>query len=205
MLNAIYRKIDWDGVINVGFDMDGTLYDEYEFIEQVYSEINREIINDRKVLSFMLQRWLEKGSSYTHIFEEAYKLIDTSDYTQSEFIEHALSIFRTYKPQLMLTTRNQQLLQYFRSKFNLFLITDGNTELQQNKFHSLMLNKYFADNNVFFTGKYSPEYHKPNIKALDILGINHKKSVFFGDRRKDKEFALSAGMQFQKVYNMVGV
>ena len=73
-MNALFNNIKWNEVKAVGFDMDGTLYDEYEFISQVYSEINIRLINDLEVLRFMEKRWLEKGSSYPFIFQEAYSM-----------------------------------------------------------------------------------------------------------------------------------
>jgi len=204
MLNALYSDLDWQNVKTVGFDMDGTLYDEYNFIEQVYSEINKQLIKNDNVLSFMLNRWIEKGSSYSHIFSEAYDKCNTI-YSREIFIQKALEIFRNYSPSLVLPERNRKLLSYFKDNFDLFLITDGNYELQKKKFITLGLEKYFYDQNVIFTGEYGSAFHKPSINSLQFLNLNLKKSIYFGDRDKDEEFAKLANMQFKKVYNMIEV
>ena len=39
MLKYLGQNHDWGTVQTIGFDLDGTLYDEYEFIAQVYRPI----------------------------------------------------------------------------------------------------------------------------------------------------------------------
>ena len=39
MLSALYPNINWSEIDCIGLDLDGTLYDEYEFIKQVYYSI----------------------------------------------------------------------------------------------------------------------------------------------------------------------
>ena len=205
MLNALYKDIDWSSITTVGFDMDGTLYDEYDFIKQVYSEINTQLIQNNEILLFMNQKWIEKGSSYPHIFDEAYERSNNVSYSQQEFVKKALYIFRNYKPRLFLSERNKTLLSYFQRNFKLFLITDGHYQLQKNKFISLKLSQYFDECNVIFTGEHSIEYHKPSTKSLEFINLETDKSVFFGDRDLDREFAFSSNIQFQRVSNMIAV
>lgn len=205
MLNALYSDIDWNNITTIGFDMDGTLYDEYNFINQVYSAINRQLIQNDEALSFMLYRWLEKGSSYPYIFDEIYEKTPNIHISKDIFIQEALEIFRTYTPKLSLSERNKYLLEYCQNNFDIFLVTDGNIVLQEKKIMSLGLNKYFKAENIILTGKYSSEYHKPSNKSLEFLDLDLKHSVFFGDRDKDEAFALSSNMQFQRVYNMIKV
>ena len=39
-MKSLFNKINWDEISYVGFDLDGTLYDEYDFIYNVYLEIS---------------------------------------------------------------------------------------------------------------------------------------------------------------------
>ena len=204
-MNALYKNINWNIVSTIGFDMDGTLYDEYDFIKQVYCEINTKLINNNNILDFMLMRWLEKGSSYPYIFNEAYDMWKKNIDYKDDFINSALDIFRNYNPSLSLTNRNRDLLEYYKNKYSLFLISDGNYHLQQKKYNALGLSDFFEVHNVVFTGKYSSEYHKPNTKSLSLISVNEKEAVFFGDRGNDINFALASSMQFQKVYNMTEI
>lgn len=204
MLNVLYNDINWSKIAYVGFDMDGTLYDEYDFIIQIYSKINKELIQNEEILSFMLNRWLEKGSSYQYIFEEAYEMCKNVSISKEYFIQRALNIFRNFNPKLNLTERNKMLLSYFKTNYEIFLITDGNYNLQKRKFNSLGLSNYFKEDNVIFTGKYSSDYFKPNIKSLELLKFEVYDGVYFGDRSVDKVFASDAHLKFQQVYNMIG-
>ena len=206
-MNYLYSKVNWHNIEYVGFDMDGTLYDEFDFIMQAYSEISK-LFSNNYAKEYMLNRWLEKGSSYNKIFDETYELfyLDLIDKISKElFIEECLNMYRNFIPKIALSNRTKQILAYFGSKYKLFLVSDGNLELQTRKFRSLNLDKYFSENNVFFTGINSSIYSKPKIKLLEKLDILAQISVFFGDRKIDEEFAKNSGMQFQKVYNMIGV
>ena len=204
-MNALYKDINWDTVSAIGFDMDGTLYDEYDFIQQVYCEINTKLINNDKILNFMLMRWMEKGSSYPYIFDEAYSMLKTNINNKKDFISSALNIYRNYSPSLSLSNRSRDILNFYKSNYPLFLISDGNYHLQQKKYNALGLSDFFDKSSVIFTGQYSSEYHKPNTRSLSLISVDVNKAVFFGDRCHDMEFALTSNMQFQKVYNMIEV
>ena len=94
--------------------------------------------------------------------------------------------------------------------YPIFLVTDGNAELQAKKIKSLGLNKWFDENNIGITDKYKPHFIKPSI---DIIGkielfkenINPKSVVFFGDRECDAFFAKNAGFNFVYVNNMINL
>ncbi|PHR70030.1 MAG: hypothetical protein COA66_13650 [Arcobacter sp.] len=203
-MNPFFSNIPTDNIKYVGFDMDGTLYDEFEFIIQVYTEISSLFIESDKCLSFMLQRWLQKGSSYNLIFDETFDIFKLKNkQIKCDFINLALNIFRNYSPKLILPNRSKCILTFLKEEYTLFLISDGNEKLQREKYFSLNLDKYFDISNVCFTGKYSSDSHKPNIESLNYLNIIPEQAVFIGDRICDEEFATNAKMKFKKVYNMI--
>jgi len=212
MLNVLYPDIDWSHIKYIGFDLDGTLYDEFGFIVQTYKNIilanNKffRIEDQTKILEFMTERWLHKGSSYNRIFEETFNQYATRNMSfQKEFIDNALSIFRTFVPDILLPERNSAILSYIKkNSYNIFLITDGNVELQSQKIRSLGLDKVF-NNNIFFTRKFGSEYEKPSTKILKYINMSSSpdKIVYAGDREVDKLFAEGAGFQFLKVYNLI--
>lgn len=205
-MNAFLNKINLENIKYVGFDMDGTLYDEFDFIVQVYKEISDLFVLHNNVFEHMSLVWLEKGSSYNKIFDETYDLFKLKNMLDKQkFIKEALYIFRNYKPKLTLTPRVTEILKYFYNSYRIFLVTDGNYKLQEAKFKALGLEKYFEIDNVVFTGKYSDEYYKPNTKSIELLNINPKEAIYFGDRIQDELFAKSSRMEFKKVYNMIEV
>jgi len=213
MLNTLFPDISWSQIKCVGFDLDGTLYDEFTSIQQVYRAIlhqeNYYFPDFAPAYTFMQNRWLEKGSSYNSIFTETFELFSINQEHKERFIHNALELFRSYSPRLIIPSRSHYLLNAFAQDFDLFLISDGPPVLQRNKFKTLGLNDFFDTNQVVFTGDYGKEYYKPRAdsfhKLSRTLGWNfsHEEIVYFGDRDIDKEFSCNINVQFQKVYNMV--
>ena len=48
--------------------MDGTLYDEYEFVIQPYKKISELFFNNEQVFLFLCNRWLEKAVLIMNFF-----------------------------------------------------------------------------------------------------------------------------------------
>ena len=204
-MNALYENICWDKVKYVGFDLDGTLYDEFNFIIQPYNEISKLFKDSNVIFSYMCEKWLDKGSSYSYIFSETYDLYSNLlliNKDKKYFVNLCLELYRHCIPFLILSERTRQILMSYNSKYVVFLVTDGNPILQEKKFDSLGLISYFTKKNVFFTGRNKSLYEKPKIESLLHLDIDPHKAVFFGDREVDRDYALNTGMQFQLVYNM---
>lgn len=209
MLNALFPEIPWDRIRCVGFDLDGTLYDEFAFIGQVYRAILQDsapLFGDAgQALAYMLDRWLEKGSSYSRIFDETFRRFGLDQRQLETFIARALKIFRHFQPELTLPERNRHLLEFFKRNFDTFVISDGAPALQRNKFRALALDAFFAENRILFTGDLGQDFYKPNTEAFVHLGLNYTADevVYFGDRSIDEEFCRRLGIHFQRVYNMV--
>ncbi len=208
-MKYLSNSVDWKEVHAVGFDIDGTLYDEMEFISQVYRPISQVIadacgIDKKEVYDRILARWMEKGSSYDRIFEEV--LIDHKVFhpERTKVVDKCLSAYRSFNPDLSLSSRVQFLLQVLSSEYKLFLITDGTPKLQRAKFRSLELEQWFSASNSIFTGEYSEGRAKPDTRSLSDIEIPAvtsapDKVVFFGDRQCDREFANRAGFHFLRV------
>jgi FMN phosphatase YigB (HAD superfamily) len=213
MLKSLFPQVTWDQIEAVGFDLDGTIYDELDFILQVYLPIAILLANlsnqdQQEVYRWMVNRWLEKGSSYNRIFEEVLssKGVDEGKKT----IERCLHIFKHFRPEISLTNRVKILLDNFKSNYPLFLITDGNDLLQRAKFKALGLGKWFEINNIAISGDYGRKYQKPSAfmaSQIEVLrDIKPSRVIYFGDREVDALFARNAGFGFIPVKVMqVGV
>lgn len=210
MLSALYPDIDWQQIRCVGFDLDGTLYDEYAFIDQAYAAIlaaTEGMLTDAAAAGdWMRDRWLVKGSSYTHIFGETFERFGAATASRDDYVQRALQVFRDFNPQLTLPARNRRLLDKLCDHYRLFLISDGNPQLQQRKFDALGLTPYFAPQDRVFTGAFGPDWHKPSVRSLERLSLDCEpgQGVFFGDRDIDRTFARAAHMAFVPVYNLIG-
>ena len=51
MMKYLCNEIPWERIKAVGFDMDGTIYDEYDFIYQVYQSIANTFSNSNHFCS----------------------------------------------------------------------------------------------------------------------------------------------------------
>lgn len=204
------------GYESIGFDMDGTLYDEFIFIKQAYGEIssffkeNFTQIDSYNVFCFMVQMWVKFGSGYKFIFRDTIKEFITQDPSLIlELEKKSLIIYRSACPKIYMPERNIFILdQLVKKGIKLFLITDGNLDLQIKKAESLNLGKWFAKDSIVMTAQYGAEHYKPSVKAYEVLLQNKilkrgEKTVFVGDRLQDKAFAERCSIDFVLIRNGV--
>ena len=215
MLKFLYPQINWEKVSIVGFDLDGTLYDEIEFISQVYRPIAQTISKSCQadfafVYYWMLSRWLEKGSSYNRIFDEILIKHNVNKDDRDLVVSECLHIFRNFVPALNLPKTVSFILTDIKTKYAIFLLTDGSKTLQTEKFKALQLDKWFDSQDVAIAGNYGRDYLKPSTKVLTKIKVlqnclNPETVVYFGDREVDREFANTAGFTFVKVKSMIPI
>ncbi len=208
MLKSLYPQVNWDQVKVVGFDLDGTLYDEFDFILQVYQPIAAylsKLVHESEKIIYqqMLSRWLEKGSTYNKIFYEVLMSENYSFARKKIQVKECINIYRNFTPTLVLDKRVEFLLDYFSAYYPLFVITDGSSALQRAKFYALNLNNWVRNEDFAISGDYGSEFQKPSrymASKIDILReITPSKVVYFGDRKRDEEFAGNMGFQFAHV------
>jgi len=215
MLRSLFPSVDWTQRELVGFDLDGTLYDEFEFIRQAYEPIAARfaVLGTRPadlIYSTMLSRWLEKGSSYNRLFDEVLRESGVPERDIARAIEEAVQTFRTCKPKLVLPSRVSHLLDLISEGRNIFLVTDGQPELQWAKITALGLSRWIQRKNIAVSGEYGPDYRKPSTRLLEKLPVfpqtrQTPQGIYFGDRPVDEGFAANAGLVFIKVHCMVPV
>ncbi|KUO70136.1 MAG: hypothetical protein APF81_00365 [Desulfosporosinus sp. BRH_c37] len=215
MLKSLFPNIQWEQIEVIGFDLDGTLYDELDFIIQVYRPISKLLaLNSKRyeneAYNWIIYRWLEKGSSYPCIFDEFLTSHGVSEeIIRQEIIEKCLILYREFRPVIYLDARVRTLLDYFHGQFQLFIVTDGNFRLQMAKFKALGLARWFDLENVIVSGKFGINYQKPaTLMAKEINVLRHhsvERVAYLGDREIDREFSAKLGFQFEKVHCLVGV
>ncbi len=191
----------------VAFDLDGTLYDEWEFIRQAYRSVSRAMekeagIDEDRLYDDMCRFWFTYGSS-AGIFQMAYaKQKDCP--MDDKLLKVCIDAFRNTEFELPLSQRVSDCLELMKD-YPKAIITDGNSILQRRKFKALQLDRWIKEDCVFVSGDYGKEYYKPDpyMGRLAIEKLGTDRILYFGDREIDKKFAKNAGFRFRKVKNMI--
>ncbi|TBL73005.1 HAD family hydrolase [Paenibacillus thalictri] len=208
MMRYLFPEVPWDDIELVGFDMDGTLYDEYDFIQQAYGPIAKyiaEVSNTPKeeIYTWMLERWNCKGSSYPYIFDEVLQLRGIHEEEKNRHVKVCLTLYRECRPQIQLSDEVVKILDQCIDQYQCFLLTDGGSRLQHSKIKSLGLPKWFSYDSIIVTGDFGADYYKPSIQVISqikvLQEISPDKIVYFGDRDIDRRFAINAGFHFVQV------
>lgn len=215
MLKSLYPTVDWESIKSVGFDLDGTLYDEADFISQVYRPIANQIAAAtgdlaEDVYHKILQLWFEKGSSYNRLFADAMSGRQLDEHTINSTVNKCLEIFRNFEPVLRISPRVSEILSYLGSRYEVFLLSDGSSGLQRAKIRSLGLAQWFEERNIAISGEHGSAFSKPSIGMLQFIDavsptMPTGSIAYFGDRNIDQQFAHAADFHFVRVFCMVPV
>lgn len=198
----------------IGFDLDGTLYDEYEFVFQAYrlvSKIIREymesyhrVIDQEEIFHSLCLEWLRVGSS-APIFQTIFEKYGFPEIPK-ETVRKCVEAFRTAQFNLHLSRRAEDILNYLIAQDKvLFLVTDGNSDLQRRKIDALGLRRWFSEERIAISGNYGKEAQKPRTYMFEVLRQSVKnidQAVYCGDRDVDAKFSTNSGIEFRHVENM---
>ena len=200
------RSIISDSIEALAFDLDGTLYDEYDFVRQAYRAISQKMsletdMDEKKIYEDLCRFWLEHGSS-ANVFQMAYD--QQSDQPMpDQLLKSCVEEFRNADFELILSQRVSDFLDMVKD-YPKVIITDGNSELQRKKYRSLGLDRWFKDDCIFVSGDFDKKHYKPNPYMGDLAKheLHTDKILYFGDREIDRKFAENAGFDFVMVKNM---
>jgi len=166
------------------FDLDDTLYEEMQFVKggfKVVSEyLSKEFNVDRKSTYLLLLDILEKRGR-GKIFDIALEKLEISN---NKLVEKLVYIYRTHEPNISLHKDAVKTLDYFKkNNYKLGIITDGNVDVQKNKFQSLNFNVEFDA--IIYSDEYGISNRKPSTspykKALNKIGCKGNEAVYIGD------------------------
>ena len=215
MLKSLFPDLPWSRIEAVGFDLDGTLYDERHFIEQVYRPLANIIAQaagtneQSEIYAWMLNRWIEKGSSYPKIYSEAIRRF-APNAAEDDVVAECLNVFRGFQPELFLADSIAVILDEVKNNWIPFLVTDGQSGLQRAKMKSLGLDRWFAPEDISISGDHGKHFEKPSMRIIDNLqcfkaNLRSENIIYFGDREVDRQFADQCGFLFRRVKLMKGV
>lgn len=163
------------------FDLDDTLYDERTFVLSGFSAVAR-YLEEKYGLnassSFNLMETLLDTEGRGKIFDE---VLQTFDIFTKTNVKKCISIYRHHRPSLSLFPEGKVLLDKYID--NLYLVTDGNSNVQYNKVQSLGIEDNFKK--IFLTHRYGIIHAKPSIycfeKIRSIEKCSWSQMVYIGD------------------------
>lgn len=193
----------------IGFDMDGTLYDEFDFVSQAYKNIAEIMecgsgVHWQSFYDRLCIEWLERGTSGRNLFQDVYFMC-AGKKMGKEMLGECITQYRCGDFELTLPVRTVAVLDWLKkNRYGLFLVTDGAAGLQKKKFEIMGLDRWFASENTVFTSEYGADGEKPGIctlKSIKILQEFPGRQVFYvGDRKIDMQFAENAGFSFIRAH-----
>lgn len=163
------------------FDLDDTLYDEPTYVMSGFKVVSKFIsgkwgISEKESLGFMLSE-LEKGRG--HIFDDILKKI--GKFSQKN-IREMLSIYRLHQPDIKLYPEAEACLKRLH-KFSLYIVTDGNKNVQASKVKALELDKIVK--HAFITYRHGRDKSKPSpycfYKIASLEKADPSEIVYVGD------------------------
>lgn len=195
----LYKIIkDYDFVI---FDLDNTIYDEFYYVETLYSIVYK-IGYVKNHLSFgefksaLLECYINYGNQ--KLIENIYKYMKIDD--EQHCLSMDIKLLKTTFPIINVPKFSWfvQLQQHFMFDRSL-LVTNGQIDRQRRKVHCLKLDTTFSNFNIIYE---SEGYKKPDPRILKRSKFNFSgtdKIIVVGDSAVDEEFSLSLGADFLKI------
>lgn len=165
---------------SVIFDLDGTLYEEKEFVISGFKAVSKYLsskhgLNPAEILEVLISDF--KNGLRKRNFDV---LLEKKELKEN--VKKLINVYRTHKPYISLYRDAKKVLPEL-SRHKLGLITDGRKKTQENKISALGIAEYF--NVIIITYAYGRDCWKPSSKsfkiALDTLGTLPEESIYVGD------------------------
>ena len=169
----------------VGFDLDNTLYDQSDHMTAFIKHASKRLSEMASVTSdaaekIFLKKWQELTSFHTHLFDEVLKDLNIQNHG---YVKVLVDQYHRFRTELKLFPGAENLLRSLGSHYQLFIITDGNLEMQQEKVRALKIADYFSM--IIYTGQYGSEWKKPSVLpfryAVDSLHRLPFECAYVGD------------------------
>lgn len=180
------------------FDLDDTLYEELTFVKSGFSAVSDFLeynfgISSSESYEFMVNR-LELGRG--KIFDDTLLHFGV---LHKKTVNRCLTVYRKHFPRIQLNQDAEDFLVRFAHE-PLYIVTDGNKMVQNNKIIALGLRKLVK--HVFITHRYGVKHAKPSPYCFQRICENEKvephEVVYVGDN-PHKDFVGIKPLGFQTI------
>ena len=146
-------------------DLDETLFNEQDFVLSGLRQTAQVISNECRYSSIelfqvMKEEFLQNGRF--RIFQELLILYPDIHFS----LENLIQIYRRTKPEINLYDDARRLLDRISSN-KIYLVTDGDRQVQSNKIDALGIAHLFTK--MFITDQHGPGAGKPGIKCFEMI------------------------------------
>lgn len=169
-------------------DLDDTLYPEITFVHSGFRAVACFLENEYgldKQQSFNDMLFILNQHGRGAIFD---MLLNKNKIFSNTLQKKCIQNYRQHSPSIALYEEAKVFLEQY-SKKPLYLVTDGNKNVQANKIMSLGINHFFKK--VFITHRYGVHNAKPSTYCFDLIrkkeNVNWNQIVYIGDNPK-KDF-----------------
>ncbi|WDV07471.1 HAD family hydrolase [Lysinibacillus irui] len=189
----------------VVFDMDDTVYDEFDFVKSGFQAVAQYLastydLNEKNLYKWMWKEVLEKGRGT--VFDNLLRELHLYNKT---LVQKCISIYRLHKPNIKLPIESEKVLQNLSKDYVLYLVTDGNKIVQQNKVTALKIEQYMKK--CYITYRYGRKHSKPSPHCFKLIAqrenIEPNQIVYIGDN-PTKDFIGIKPLGFKTIRIMTG-
>ncbi len=148
------------------FDLDDTLYPEHTFVESGFQAVSEMLeVNygwkKHSSMSQMLNILAQQGRG--SVFNE---LLRRKQCFSRKLVNRCLQTYRQHKPRITTFPKAKQFLDTNQDK-NIYLLTDGNKNVQSNKINALNIEPFFKK--IFITHRYGICHAKPSVYCFKLI------------------------------------
>jgi len=193
----------------VCFDLDDTIYPHNDFELTAFKQIAILVANEYDIELKIYYKELVNLFEQKHtnrMFDAAIKgSIGYIPNGWNKFvIKKILPAYRHHKPQLKPFEDTIQLIKFFKqNNLLIVLITNGNTQMQNNKINCLGIRKLF--DKIYISDAFMPPARKPSLmmfkKFLSDVKLQGKECLYIGDDLEKDGVCENLGIVFMKKMN----
>jgi len=179
------------------FDLDGTLYNEFEYRKIAFGEAISAVLgnSDKRFQDIYLStiKKYKENSSSKNIFDKVF--MDNN--INKDYLPIALNAYRNADLTGMkkIKSHKKDLERIARSGKIIYLVTNGRTAIQKKKIRALGIENIFSKIVICDSEIGMPI--KPSKKVFSLLKLNNiNKIVMVGDSSIDRDFAFNSKIEF---------
>ncbi len=182
------------------FDLDDTLFPEKEYVLSGFRAVDEWIATNCFATGFFEKavHFFNKGNR-GNIFNLTLNFLGIP--YDEIFITKLIKIYREHKPRISLYDDAYWVINYYKQKKQLGIITDGYLITQKNKIQALKIESFF--DTIIYSDEFGKDNWKPSqlpyLKMMESLGRSGNECIYIADN-PDKDFIAPTNLGWKTVW-----